>query len=393
MQFPNRRYNKYLSLLALNVQTPFNKPHLTGHELDYIKDAVSRGKISGNGYYTQKSQEFFQEHYGFNKCLLTTSCTDALEMAAILCNIQPGDEVIVPSYTFVSTANAFVLRGAEIVFADSKEDQPGIDESKIESLITSKTKILVTVHYAGVASDMDVIMDIANRHNLLVVEDAAQSIDSFYKGKPLGGIGHMGCFSFHETKNIQCGEGGMLVINDDRFSKRSEIIWEKGTNRAEFFRGEVNKYGWVDIGSSFLPSEVIAAFLWAQIENLGEIQNRRKYLWNLYFEGLKPVADKGYFSLPTHPFYSTNNAHMFYLVCHSLAERTKLIAHLKQNDILAVFHYQSLHISDFYKKRHDGRTLPNCDLFSDCLVRLPLFYELGEEKVKEIVEIIKQLFD
>lgn len=366
---------------------------MTGQELDYIKDAVSRGKISGNGYYTQKCQEFFQERYGFKKCLLTTSCTDALEMAAILCNIQAGDEVIVPSYTFVSTANAFVLRGAEIVFADSKENHPGIDESRIESLITPRTKLIVPVHYGGIACDMDVIMDVANRHNLLVVEDAAQSINSFYKGRPLGGIGHLGCFSFHETKNIQCGEGGMLVINDERFRKRAEIIWEKGTNRAEFFRGEVNKYGWVDIGSSFLPSEVIAAFLLAQIENLDKIQNRRKKLWNIYFEGLKPLADKGYFTLTTIPSYATNNAHLFYLVCHSLEERTKLIRHLKQNDVMAVFHYLSLHTSDYYTQKHIDYVLPYCNHFANCLVRLPLFYELEEEQVNHIAELIKQFYN
>jgi dTDP-4-amino-4,6-dideoxygalactose transaminase len=371
---------------------PFNKPYLSGNELLYIKDAVSKGKISGNGYYTRKCQEFFQELYGFKKCLLTTSGTDALEMAAILCNIQEGDEVIVPSYSFVSTANAFVLRGARIIFADSKNDHPGIDEGKIESLITSRTKAIVPVHYAGTACDMDVIIDVAERYNLLVVEDAAQAIDSFYKGKPLGGIGHLGCISFHETKNIQCGEGGMLVINDQRFSKRAEIIWEKGTNRAEFFRGEVNKYGWVDIGSSFLPSEVIAAFLWAQVENLTKIQNRRKHIWDLYFEGLKPLAEKGYFDLPRIPSFATNNAHLFYLICHSLEERTRLIRHLKQNEVQSVFHYLSLHISDYYAGKHDGRILQNCNMFSDCLLRLPLFYELEESQVKEILDLIKHSY-
>jgi dTDP-4-amino-4,6-dideoxygalactose transaminase len=364
---------------------PFNKPYLTGKELDYIKDAVFRGKISGNGFYTKKCQEFFQERYGFKKCLLTTSCTDALEMAAILCNLQPGDEVIIPSYTFVSTANAFVLRGAKIVFADSREDHPGIDESKIESLITSRTKVIVPVHYAGVACDMDVIMDIAKRHNLLVVEDAAQAIDSYYKGRPLGGIGHLSCFSFHETKNIQCGEGGMLVINDERFLRRSEIIWEKGTNRAEFFRGEVNKYGWIDIGSSFLPSEMNAAFLWAQIENLDKIQNRRLDLWSRYYDGLKQYAEIKQFTLPIMPMFATNNAHMFYLVCNSIKDRTMLISHLKAKGVLSVFHYLSLHKSEFYYSRHDGRNLSNCDHYSDCLVRLPLFFELGLNDIDDIV--------
>lgn len=372
---------------------PFNKPYLSGKELEYIKDTMFRGQISGNGYYTQKCHEFFQNQYGFEKCLLTTSGTDALEMAAILSGIQEGDEVIAPSYTFVSTVNAFVLRGAKIIFVDSKKYHPGIDESKIELLITSRTKLIVLVHYGGIACDMGIIMDIAKRYNLLVVEDASHSIDSFYNGKPLGGIGHLGCFSFHETKNIQCGEGGMLVINEERFSKRAEIIWEKGTNRAEFFRGEVNKYGWEDIGSSFLPSEMIAAYLFAQIENLAEIQNKRKNIWDQYFKGLSPLAKKGYFTLPVIPEFATNNGHLFYLICHSSEERTKLIKHLTQNGVQAVFHYLSLHTSDYYYKKHDGRELPHCDRFADCLVRLPLFYELRENQVKEIVELIKKYFD
>jgi dTDP-4-amino-4,6-dideoxygalactose transaminase len=367
---------------------PFNKPYLVGKELDYIKDTVSRGKISGNGYYTHKCHEFFQERYGFKKCLLTTSCTDALEMAAILCEIQPGDEVIIPSYTFVSTANAFVLRGAKIVFANSRADHPGIDESEIESLITSRTKVIVPVHYAGIACNMDIVMDIAKRHNLLVVEDAAQAIDSFYNGKSLGGIGHFGCFSFHETKNIQCGEGGMLVINDERFFKRAEIIWEKGTNRAEFFRGEVNKYGWVDIGSSFLPSEITAAFLYAQLENLDVIQNKRKEIWEQYYSGLKHLVARGMFKLPYLPDYSTKNGHIFYLICNSLAERSALIDFLKRHGILTVFHYLSLHKSPFFKDKHDGRELRESDRYSDCLLRLPFYFELNNSEVTKIVDII-----
>ena len=369
---------------------PFNKPFLTGKETQYIKEAVSSGKISGNGIFTQKCHDFFQARYGFKKCLLTTSCTDALEMAAILCNIQPGDEVIVPSYTFVSTANAFVLRGAKIVFADSREDHPGIDESKIESLITSRTRAIVPVHYAGVACDMDIIMEIADRHNLLVVEDAAQSIDSFYKGKPLGGIGHLGCFSFHETKNVQCGEGGMLVINDERFSKRAEIIWEKGTNRAEFFRGEVDKYGWVDIGSSFLPSEVSAAFLFAQLENLNIIQNRRKKIWRTYYDGLKSIEEKSIIKLPVIPDYATKNGHMFYVVFRNLTERSKMITKLKQDGIHSVFHYQSLHSSPFYSASHETLNLINADYFSNNLLRLPLFYELNDKNSDFIIKKIKK---
>ena len=382
---------------------PFNKPYLTGKEAHYMYEAVFTGKLSGNGKFTQRCQAYFEKRYGFQKCLLTTSCTDALEMAAILCNIEPGDEVIIPSYTFVSTALAFVRQGAKIVFADSRDEHPNIDVDRIESLITPKTKVIVPVHYAGMACDMDQIMALAVKYDLLVVEDAAQAIDSYYnplppKGdaeivsRPLGSIGHLAAFSFHETKNIISGEGGMLAINDERFIHRAEIIWEKGTNRAEFFRGEVNKYGWVDIGSSFLPSEVIAAFLWAQIEHLDEIQNKRKQHWNRYHEALKPLADKGFFTIPAIPEYATNNAHMFYLVCPSLEVRTTLINALKQNDILAVFHYLSLHSSPYYHDKHDGRVLANCDRFADCLVRLPLFYELTDENLDKIIETITSVY-
>jgi dTDP-4-amino-4,6-dideoxygalactose transaminase len=371
---------------------PFNKPYLSGKETQYIEEAVLLGKISGNGLFTKKCHEFFENKYGFQKVLLTTSCTDALEMSAILIDICPGDEVIVPSFTFVSTANAYVLRGAKIVFADSSTDNPNIDVEKIESLITSKTKAIVPVHYAGIACDMDAIMALAQKYGLFVVEDSAQVIDSFYKGKPLGSIGHLAAFSFHETKNIISGEGGMLSINDSQFNRRAEIIWEKGTNRAEFFRGEVNKYGWVDIGSSFLPSEIIAAFLMAQLESLDRIQNRRKEIWNLYNSGLKELEDKGLIKLPVIPDYATNNAHLFYLVCRSLDERTRLIEYLKKNDILAVFHYLSLHKSPFYKNIHDRRTLPNADLYSDCLVRLPLFYELTDNQVEFIIKTITKFY-
>jgi len=368
------------------MKIPFNKPHLTGKELDYIKEAVEvNGHISGNGLFTQKCQSFFAKRYGFKKCLLTTSCTDALEMCAILLNIQLGDEVIMPSYNFVSVANAFVLRGAKIVFADSYPDNPNINPSNIEVLITNKTKAIVVVHYAGVACDMDAIQDIANRHNLFVVEDAAHAIDSFYKGKPLGSIGHLATFSFHESKNIISGEGGMLVVNDDRFIERAEIIWEKGTNRAAFFRGEVDKYSWVDIGSSFLPPEITAAFMWAQLENLEDIQNQRKQHWDTYYKALKKMGDEGQFCIPTIPEYSTNNAHIFCLVLPSSKERSKLIKKLKESGIHAVFHYLALHKSPFYASKHDGRQLPNCDKFVDCLVRLPLYYKLRENELNYII--------
>lgn len=378
---------------------PFNKPHLTGKEAHYMYQAVFDGKLSGNGEFTKRCQQFFEQKYGFKKCLLTTSCTDALEMAALLCQLQPGDEVIVPSYTFVSSALAFVREGAKIVFADSMTRNPNIDAEQIESLITPRTKVIVPVHYAGVACDMDRIMDIANRHNLIVVEDAAQAIDSYYTSprtgekRALGTIGHLSAFSFHETKNIISGEGGMLGINDERFIRRAEIIWEKGTNRAEFFRGEVNKYGWVDTGSSFLPSEVVSAFLWAQLEDMDEIQAKRKRLWNLYYSLLSAAPDaQSHYTLSDIPAYATNNAHMFYLVCRNLEERTALIQRLKDNSVLAVFHYLSLHISPYYAPKHDGRVLSECDRYADCLVRLPMFYDLSEDDVRTICHIVTDFF-
>ncbi|TLX75661.1 dTDP-4-amino-4,6-dideoxygalactose transaminase [Labilibacter sediminis] len=370
---------------------PFNKPYLTGKEMHYMYQAVYSGKISGNGIYTKKCQSFFEERYNFKKALLTTSCTDALEMAAILANISQGDEVIMPSYTFVSTALAFVRQGAKIIFVDSRDDHPGINEDIIENYITEKTKAIVPVHYAGVACDMDKIMAIALKHNLLVIEDAAQAIESFYKGRALGSIGHMATFSFHETKNINCGEGGLLAINDENFIKRSELIWEKGTNRAEFFRGDVDKYGWVDIGSSFLPSEINAAYLWAQLENIKKIQKRRNHIWERYCAGLKEWANKKGVRLPVLPYYASQNGHMFYMVCESLSQREVLIKKLRSNGILAVFHYLSLHKSPYYKDIHGDRELPNSDFYSDVLVRLPLFYELADQEVDEIVNIIKSI--
>ncbi len=371
---------------------PFNKPYLSGKELSYIEDAIKKGKISGNGYYTQVCHDFFEQKYGFKKVLLTTSCTDALEMCAILANIQPGDEVIIPSFTFVSTALAFVRQGAKIVFADSYDDNPNIDANKIEALITSKTKAIVPVHYAGVACDMDKIMQLATQYNLIVIEDAAQAIDAVYKGKPLGSIGHLAAFSFHETKNIIAGEGGMLVINEEQFVDRSEIIWEKGTNRASFFRGEVNKYGWVDTGSSFLPSEVTAAFLYAQVENLEEIQTRRKEIWEKYFNELKELEVSKGIRLPFIPKYASNNAHLFYIVCNSFEERTALIDFLKVNHILAVFHYLSLYKSPFYRDKYQGKELENSEKYTNRLVRLPLYFELIAEQQEKVITLIKEFY-
>ena len=389
----------------MNKAIPFNKPCFVGPEMEYIRQAVANGKLSGNGEFTKRCQRFFEERYGFKKCLLTTSCTDALEMAAILSGVGPGDEVIVPSYTFVSSALAFVRTGATIVFADSAADQPNIDADKIESLITSRTKVIIPVHYAGCACEMDKIMAIAEKHSLIVVEDAAQAVDSFYhystsdsklqtsNSKPLGGIGHLAAFSFHETKNINAGgEGGLLVINDERFLRRAEIVWEKGTNRAEFFRGEVNKYGWVDTGSSFLASELCAAYLWAQLENLEKIQNRRKAIWQRYYDSLKEVKVK----LPVVPEYATNNAHAFYLLMPDLEKRTDFIAKMKARGISCPFHYLPLHSSEYITSTSPStspstlNSFPNCDRYADCLVRLPLYYELSDEEVDTVIAAVAE---
>lgn len=374
------------------MKIPFNKPYLTGQETEYITKSVASGRISGDGIFTKKCHQFFEQKYGFNKCLLTTSCTDALEMSAILLNIKEGDEIILPSYTFVSTANAFVLRGAKIIFADSEKNTPNIDADAIETLITPKTKAIVVVHYAGIACDMDKVMTLAKKYKLFVIEDAAQAIDNYYKGKVLGSIGHLATFSFHETKNISSGEGGMLVINDKTLLERAEIIREKGTNRPAFFRGEVDKYTWVDIGSSFLPSDIIAAFLYAQLENLENIQNRRKTIWQKYYNALQEVAQLKQFQLPHIPNYSTNNGHMFYILCKNLEERNNLIKFLKQKGISAIFHYIPLHDSPYYRDKHGTRKLPNCDKYAQTLVRLPFFYELSEKEQNFIINNIFEFY-
>jgi dTDP-4-amino-4,6-dideoxygalactose transaminase len=375
----------------------FNKPFLTGKETIYIEEAVKSMKISGDGVFTKKCHEFFEKKYGFKKVLLTTSCTDALEMAAILLNIKEGDEVIAPSYTFVSTVNAFVLRGAKIIFVDSESNHQNMDVNKIEGLITPKTRVILPVHYAGHACDMDKIMELADKHGVYVVEDAAQAIDSFYINKdgnkiPLGSIGHLAAFSFHETKNIISGEGGMLVINDEKFFERAEIIREKGTNRSKFFRGEVDKYGWVDIGSSFLPSDIIAAFLYAQLEHLDLIQAKRKKIWETYFIGLKELQEKGKLLLPLIKPYASNNAHMFYVLCKNLNERSELINHLKKVNIYAVFHYLSLHKSPYYQYKYNGTDLHNSDKFADCLLRLPFYFELKKEDQMRVINAILNFY-
>ncbi|MDN5210985.1 dTDP-4-amino-4,6-dideoxygalactose transaminase [Fulvivirgaceae bacterium BMA12] len=374
------------------MKIPFNKPYFTGKETKYIEQAVRNGKISGDGAFTKRCHEFFENKFGFKKVLLTTSCTDALEMAAILIDIKEGDEVIIPSYTFVSSANAFVLRNARIVFADSSSNNPNLDVDQIEGLINDKTKAIVVVHYAGIANDMQKVMDLAAKYGLYVIEDAAQAIDSYYRDQPLGAIGDLAAFSFHETKNVISGEGGMIVINNEKFMDRAEIIREKGTNRSAFFRGEIDKYGWVDIGSSFLPADVTAAILLAQLENLDKIQQRRKEIWAIYHKALTVLAEEGYIKLPVIPEYATNNGHMFYILCRSEKERQGLIQHLKKHDILAVFHYLSLHKSTFFHKIHDQRKLPMTDYYSDHLLRLPFYYELSPDDQELIIKLIYEFY-
>lgn len=372
---------------------PFNKPFHSDIELGYIQDAFHRNHVSGNGFYTRKCQHFFEEKYRFKRCFLTTSCTDALEMCALLLNIEKGDEVIMPSFTFVSTALAFVRQGATIKFIDSQSNFPGLDESQIERNITSRTKVIVVVHYAGIACDMDVIMDIATKYNLFVVEDAAQGIDSFYKGKPLGGIGHLGCFSFHETKNIHCGEGGMLIVNDESFIVRAEKIWEKGTNRAEYFRNMVNKYEWVDTGSSFLPSDILAAMLFGQLEKLNVIQQRRVDIWNQYYQYFSQMSKRFAIQIPIIPDYATNNGHLFWIVLENPGIRERLCDYLHQQSILAVFHYQSLHSSMYYSSQVTNiPVLPCSEKLSDCLIRLPLYYDLTDQEIEKICFSINQFF-
>ncbi len=353
---------------------------------------MQRGKIAGDGYFSKTCEAFLCDRYGFKKAFLTTSCTDALELSAMLVDIQPGDEVIMPSYTFVSMANAFVIHGAKIVFADSASDSPNVDVSLIEALITPRTKAIITVHYGGIASNVIELKRLADKHNIYLVEDAAHSIDSFYEGKPLGTYGHLAAFSFHETKNISCGEGGLLAINYEPFVKRAEIIREKGTNRSSFVRGEVAKYNWVDVGSSFLPSDMLAAFLYAQLQKLDEIQSRRKEIWNYYYNNLCKLEEQNLVKLPQLPQGTTQNGHIFYLVCKDINERSAFIDHMKRQQVSAVFHYMALHNSPYYKEKYDGRQLPNAERYEECLVRLPLFYDLSWSEVEYIVKHTKNFF-
>lgn len=367
---------------------------MVGREMENIRKAIALGQLSGGGKFSKDAQLFFETEYGVKKALLTSSCTDALEMVALLLNIHEGDEIIAPSFAFVSTVNPFVMRGAKIVFADSCENHPNMDVEKIEALITPHTKALVCIHYAGMACQMDRLMEICKKNNIHLIEDAAHSIDSTWNGsKYLGTIGSFGTFSFHETKNVISGEGGMLCINDEKYFERAEIIIEKGTNRPAFFKGETEKYEWVDFGSSFRASELTAAFLMAQLLEKDKIRKKRVQLWNQYFENLSPLISKGYFSLPEIPVKASNNGHIFYLVFNSETERKKMIIGLENEKIQAVFHYQSLHKSPFYKGKHAQQDLPNADRFSNCLLRLPLYYELTETDVDRICDVVKKYFN
>lgn len=372
----------------------FNVPPFTGNEMKYIKKAVENQKICGDGEFTKKCNQWIEEKTGTKKCLLTTSCTHATELAALLSGISEGDEVIMPSYTFVSTADAFVLRGAKVVFVDIRPDTMNIDETKIEAAITEKTKAIVPVHYAGVSCEMDTIMEIAGRHGLIVIEDAAQGIMSTYKGKALGTIGDYGCFSFHETKNYSMGEGGALLIGDETKIEDAEIIREKGTNRSKFFRGQIDKYTWVNYGSSYLPSDMNAAYLYAQLEMADEINNARLAIWNRYYEGLSSLAEKGKIELPHIPEGCVHNAHMFYIKAKDLKERSALISYLKENEIMSVFHYIPLHSAPAGKKYgrfcgEDKYTTRE----SERLARLPLYYGLKEEQVDEIIDRVKAFYN
>lgn len=372
------------------MNIPFNKPYMTGKELSYISQAHAEGHLSGDGAFTSQCSQWLEHRSGSRRALMTHSCTAALEMAALLVDLGPGDEVIMPSYTFVSTANAFALRGAIPVFVDIRPDTLNIDETLIEAAITSKTKAIIPVHYAGVACEMDVIMDIANRYNLVVIEDAAQAIMSTYKGRSLGSIGHMGCLSFHETKNIICGEGGALLINDSVFVQRAEIIREKGTNRSQFFRGQVDKYTWCDLGSSFLPSDLLAAFLWAQMQAAEDITNRRLAIWKIYHDAFAHLEESGSVRRPIIPAHSEHNAHMYYLLLPSLGARTRFIDSLKRLNVAAVFHYIPLHSAPAGKllgRAHGDMT--QTDSLSERLVRLPLWVGL-EEHINGVISAVQE---
>lgn len=371
---------------------PFNKPYYSGKEKKYIAMAMETKILTGDMKMIRDCESFLEKKYHFNKVFLTNSCTMALEMSALIVGIQPGDEVIVPSYTYVSTANAFALRGAKLVFVDSKTNRPNMDEKLVESLITDKTKAIVVVHYAGVACDFSIIKKLAKQHNLFVIEDAAQCIDSYYLDSPIGTIGDISCFSFHETKNIHSGEGGFIAINNFVLLAKAEIVRNKGTNRTAFTKGEVSKYEWIDLGFSSMPSAISAAFLFSQLEKIEKVQKKRLKLWKNYFKKLKPLQKSKQIQLPLIPKYASNNAHIFYFICSSENERNDLIAYLDSNGIQAVFHYQSLHTSPFYQSKHGDRSLPNAEKYSQCLVRMPLFYDLKIEEQEFVCSKVMEFY-
>jgi dTDP-4-amino-4,6-dideoxygalactose transaminase len=377
----------------MTITIPFNKPCIVGSELIYMGESVAGGHASGDGPFTRRAQAMMEQRFSARKILLTTSCTSALEIAALLCDLQPDDEVILPSYTFVSTANAFVLRGAKPVFVDIRPDTLNIDEKKIEAAITRRTRAIVPVHYAGVACEMDEIMAIAQRHDLLVVEDAAQGVFARYKDQWLGTIGHLGCYSFHETKNVSCGEGGALSVNHPALEKRAEILREKGTNRNQFMRGQVDKYTWVDLGSSYVPSDMLAAFLVGQLENMEKITARRGEIFHRYSAMLEPLVEQGLIRIPTVPQHCTTNYHMFYVLAADVEERTALIAHLRAAGILAVFHYVPLHSSPFARSLGGPQEhLPRTDEFSARLVRLPMYYDLTDRDIQVVCNSVLEFY-
>jgi dTDP-4-amino-4,6-dideoxygalactose transaminase len=374
------------------LQVPFNRIDISGNEERYLSEVLRSRQLAGNGVFSKRCARFFEKKFDIHKAFLTSSCTDALEMCALLLNLGPGDEVILPSFTFVSTANAFLLRGVTLKFADSAPDHPNMDLDHVEKLISPRTRAIVVVHYGGVACDMLRLRNLAMRHGARIVEDAAHSIDAYYNGRPLGSIGDLAAFSFHETKNVAAGEGGLLAVNDPALAERAEIIWEKGTNRCQFYRGEIDKYGWIDVGSSFLASELTAAVLWAQLERLEDLQKSRLRVWSRYHNVLSPYIKNNIVKVTPLPEYATNNAHLYAIICSSLQARTELLSHMRARGILATFHYQPLHNSPFFAPRYTGEPLHNADRYGDCLLRLPVFAGMSDEELEAVVMALEEFY-
>lgn len=374
------------------MEIPFNRPLILGAEQEYISRVFASGLFAGSGDFGKLCQQNLEKRFGYRKCLLTTSCTAALEFAALMLNIGPEDEVIIPSYAFVTTANAFANRGAKIVFADSRSDHPSIDEGKVEELITPRTKAIVALHYGGAACNMEVLSRIALKYSLFLIEDNAQGIRSYFNDRPLGSIGNFGALSFHDTKNIHCGEGGAILVSDDRFEARAEVVWDMGTNKKEFKEGRVNSYGWVDLGGSFYPSELNSAFLASQLEQLDAVTERRLQVWNRYYDSFASIERSGKAERPKIPAYARHNGHTFYLVTKSLVERDRIIQYLRTNGIQAAFHFQSLHRSVYYENKHQGFAMSQADRFSDCLVRLPIYYSLNDEAQDKVINAVYDFY-